>query len=163
MYPHINALQLCYTEATPSLEVSVIPIDLAHQLRDAGLMWRPLPLDFFALPDRDMDDQIYVISDQAAFMQLYNGYPVVAFHGASEWALDYMLLNEVVWMPGERQLREQIELRILPPAPLRLERTSDGYRCTAGPHTIDDPDAESVLALILLQLLRDDTRPIDDR
>ncbi|MBC8161192.1 MAG: hypothetical protein H7Z42_08225 [Roseiflexaceae bacterium] len=140
----------------------MIEIDLAHQLHDAGLVWRPAPLDFFALPDREIDE-IYVISDQSAFLQLYNGYPVVAFHGASEWALDYILLNEVVWMPTEGQLREQIERRIPAAAVLRLERTSDGYRCAAGSHTLDAPTAAAALGLMLLQLLRDDTRPIDDR
>jgi hypothetical protein len=141
----------------------MIQIALAHQLRDAGLIWKPAPLDFFALPDRQMDDEVFVISDQAAFMQLYNGYPVVSFHGSAEWALDYILLNEVVWMPSETQLREQIEQRIPADATFTLERTSQGYRCTIGDQTFSAAAGDAALANALLQLLHNDTRPIDDR
>lgn len=141
----------------------MIAIALAHQLRDAGLVWKPAPLDFFALPDRQMDDDVFVISDQAAFMQLYNGYPVVSFHGSAEWALDYILLNEVVWMPSETQLRQAIEGRISPETPFILQRTPNGYRCTIDKRPFDAPTGDAALAQALLQLLRDDTRPIDDR
>lgn len=141
----------------------MIDIALARQLREAGLVWRPAPRDFFALPDRQMDDDVFVVSDQAAFLQLYNGYPVVAFHGATEWALDYVLLNEVLWLPTETQLREQIEQRIAADAPFRVERTSTGYHCDVADHSFDAADSVSVLALALLQLLQSDSRPIDDR
>ncbi|KAB8144543.1 pilus assembly protein CpaE [Chloroflexia bacterium SDU3-3] len=141
----------------------MISIALARQLRDAGLVWKPAPLDLFALPDRQMDSDIFVISDQAAFLQLYNGYPVVAFHGSSEWALDYVLLTEVVWMPSEGQIRQQIERRIAADAPLAITRTAQGYTCQAGPSQTQAPAAEEALALALLTLLRADHRPIDDR
>ncbi len=145
----------------------MIAVTLAQQLREAGLVWQPAPLDLFALPDRQMDEDVFVVSDQAAFLQLYNGYPVVAFHGASEWALDYVLLNEVVWMPSETQLRQQIEQRIDPGAPIRLDRTGVGYRCTIAVADamveFDGADAESAYARTLLHLLNNDSRPLDDR
>ena len=141
----------------------MIAVLLARQLRDAGLVWRPEPLDFFALPDRQMDEEVFVVSEQAAFMQLYNGYPVVAFHGSTEWALDYVLINEVVWVPSETQLRAQIEHRIAADAPLTVQRTATGYLCDIGTHQTSADDAASALAEALLRLLREDTRPIDDR
>lgn len=145
----------------------MITLTLAQQLRDAGLVWRPVPLDFFALADRQMDDDIFVISDQATFLQLYNGYPVVAFHGSAEWALDHVYLTDVTWLPSEFQLRQQIERRIAAAAPLRLERIAGGYRCETtvadAAHASEAADAEAALALVLLALLRADDRPIDDR
>lgn len=141
----------------------MIEIALAHQLREAGLVWKPAPLDFFALPDRQLDDDVFVISDQAAFLQLLNGYPALSFHGSAEWALDYILLNEVIWMPTETQLREQIEQRIPANSAFLLQRTAKGYSCTINDHTFDATKGDTALALALLQLLHDDTRPIDDR
>lgn len=141
----------------------MIAVTLAQQLRDAGLVWRPVPFDFFALPESMMEEEVFVVSDQAAFLQLYNGYPVVAFHGSTEWALDYVLLNEVVWMPTETQLREQIEQRIAADAPFIVKREAIGYSCDIGTHNLAAEDAATALAQVLLQLLREDTRPIDDR
>ena len=34
---------------------------------------------------------------------------LVTFHGTPEWALDYVLLGEVLWMPGEEQLRSRLQ------------------------------------------------------
>lgn len=141
----------------------MIDIALAHQLRDAGLVWKPAPLDYFALPDRQMDNDVFVISDQAAFLQLLNGYPALSFHGSAEWALDYILLNEVIWMPNETQLREQIEQRIPADAAFALTRTKEGYRCTVGKQQFEAATGEAALGRALLQLLHDDTRPTDDR
>lgn len=141
----------------------MIEITLAHQLRDAGLVWKPAPLDFFAVPGGHMDNDVFVISDQAAFLQLLNGYPALSFHGSAEWALDYILLNEVVWIPTETQLRTQIEQRITVDAPFKLERTGEGYQCTVSTQTFTAASGDAALAQALLQLLHDDTRPIDDR
>ena len=33
----------------------LVPVDLAHRLRAAGLVWHPAPGDRFVLPDRAMD------------------------------------------------------------------------------------------------------------
>ncbi len=139
----------------------MISLDLARRLRQAGLPWQPAEHDLFALPDRQMDGQIFVISAQPALIQLYNSEPVVAFHGSTEWALDYVFLSEVVWLPSEGQLREALARRLGPDAPLRLDRAAQGYRCTfaRGEHLREaaGPDAASAYALALLELLEADS------
>lgn len=86
----------------------MITLSLAKRLKDAGLVWRADVNDFFAIPDRDMDDRVFVISDLMANLGLFRGWPVITFHGTAEWALDYILSTEVVWLPREEQLREAI-------------------------------------------------------
>ena len=39
----------------------VIPLELARQLREAGLVWKPEPGDRFVVPDRDLDE-VFVLS-----------------------------------------------------------------------------------------------------
>jgi hypothetical protein len=110
----------------------MIDLELAGQLRDAGLAWRPAERDTFALPGRDMDDQVFVVSPLPALIQRVNGYPVVAFQASAEWALDYVLLAEALWLPSESQLREAVEDRLPAVTSLSLDRTATGYNCAVG-------------------------------
>ncbi len=82
--------------------------ELATRLKEAGLEWRPGLHDFFCIPDHSLDDRLFVISDMQANLELYRGLPVVTFHGIAEWALDYIMQQEVVWVPSEEQLRERL-------------------------------------------------------
>jgi hypothetical protein len=86
----------------------MISLSLAKRLKEAGLVWQAGVNDYFAIPDRDMDDRIFVLSDLLANLNLLRGWPVVTFHGTAEWALDYILTTEVVWLPREDQLRQLI-------------------------------------------------------
>ena len=56
---------------------------------------------------------------------------MVTFHGAVEWALDYILLGDVIWLPTETQLRELLERYLTPDNQSRLQlyKTGDGYVC----------------------------------
>ena len=47
----------------------VISVNLAIALREAGVAWRPAPGDHFVIPDRDLDDQTFVLSDM--IVQVY--------------------------------------------------------------------------------------------
>lgn len=135
----------------------MISLVLAQQLRQAGLAWHPAERDMFAVPNSPLDQQVFVVSQLTALVQMYNGNPVVTFHGSSEWALDYVLVNEVVWLPSEGQLREDIGRRIGSHAPLRLDRTTEGYRCTLGVGDrvleFDSYNAADTYALALLHIL----------
>ena len=91
-------------------------------------------------------------------IQQYSGQLTITFHGSSEWALDDVVLAEVIWLPSETQRREAIAERIGPDAPLRLDRLPSGYRCQIA-HAermleFDGPGAEDAYALALLALLR---------
>ena len=141
----------------------MISLELAGRLRDAGLRWNPAERDLFALPERDMDDQLFVVSPLPALIQRLNGHSVVAFQASAEWALDYVMLAEVIWMPSEAQLRELLERTMTPDAPLRLERSASGYSCTIGldglPASYERDDAADAYAMALLAVLaRGDSR-----
>ncbi|MCA9875431.1 MAG: hypothetical protein KC441_17290 [Anaerolineales bacterium] len=86
----------------------MLPLALARDLKSAGLVWKPAYNDFFAIPDSDLDDRVFVLTDMMAAQTLLRGWPAITFHGTSEWAMDYILLHEVVWMPSEEQLRQEL-------------------------------------------------------
>lgn len=136
----------------------MIDVELAHKLKSAGLAWEPAEGDSFLIPERGLDDQIFIVNRLTTLIQEYQGDLMVTFHGVSEWALDNVLLAEVVWLPGESQLREAIVTRCGPDAPLRLERTARGYRCQFADADrmveFEAPKAEDAYALGLLSLLR---------
>ncbi len=86
----------------------MISLSLAKRLKKAGLVWQAGVNDFFAIPDRDLDNRIFVVADLLANLNILSGWPAVTFHGTAEWALDYILTTEVVWLPREEQLRQTI-------------------------------------------------------
>jgi hypothetical protein len=109
----------------------MVSLSTAKKLKKAGLEWKPATNDFFAIPDRGFDDKIFVISDMFAYVEKLRGRLAVTFHGMAEWALDYIMVADLIWLPTEAQLREELE-KLLPadgkPA-LNLTSTPDGYIC----------------------------------
>ena len=91
----------------------MISLETARQLKSAGLTWIPGLHDFFAIPDRNMDDRVFVISDMLVTVEFLRGLQMVSFQGASEWALDSLVTSEAVWMPTEAQLRQSLEAALL--------------------------------------------------
>jgi hypothetical protein len=126
----------------------VISLELASRLRDAGLDWRPAPGDRFAVADRDLDDEVFVLSH----MTIEVRGSLIAFNGTTEWALDDLDKDEAIWLPGEDQLRERLGESFY-----RLERVDDGYRVVAAVNgRVDAFDAttpEDAYAQALLRLL----------
>ena len=41
----------------------MISIELARRLRDAGLQWLPAEGDRFMIPDRDLEDHVFSVSE----------------------------------------------------------------------------------------------------
>lgn len=109
----------------------MISLALAQQLKKSGLRWKINKNDFFAVPDRGLDDSVFVISDMTVMVEVVSGALAVTFHGAVEWALDHVEVTELVWLPREDQLREMLEQLLIgqPEPPLVLFSTADGYRC----------------------------------
>lgn len=138
----------------------MLSLTLAEELKKAGLTWTPAKLDFFAIPERGLDDGVYVISDMTVLVEVLNGQLAVTFHGAVEWALDHMLIADLVWLPTETQLREQLEQRLIgePEPALQLISAADGYRCEIhfrGERlTFEAFGASEAYGLALLHLLR---------
>ena len=91
----------------------MISLEKAIELKEAGLNWQPALNDFFAIPERDMNEKIFVISDMLVTIDFLQGIQVVSFQGASEWALDSLVTDETVWLPSDEQLFHAIEAAML--------------------------------------------------
>ena len=135
----------------------MISLQLAQKLKDAGLVWKTSIHDFFAIPDRDLDDKVFVISDLMVTMEILQGWPAMTFHGTAEWAADYIWTHDVVWVPTESQLREELE-RLLPANnQLCLCKKNNLYFCEwqegERPYSVSAPTAAEAYAQALLQIL----------
>jgi hypothetical protein len=135
----------------------VLSISLARALHDAGLQWTPARGDSFVMPGRDMDSDVFVLSDMTIEVHQYPGGPVIGFNGTTEWALDSVEQSEALWLPAEHQLRE-----LLGEAFAGLAPTGDGYRVTLriGGETcgFDGADAAEAYARALLHVLTSQRR-----
>ena len=127
----------------------MISIDLARRLRDAGLEWYPADGDRFYIPDRDLDEHIFSISEMTVDVRQVQGGRQIAFNGAVEWALDAIMEREVVWLPAESQLRV-----LLGDTFVALQRDAAGYHCMTGNDaTFSAPVAADAYGLALLEHL----------
>jgi len=131
----------------------VLSVALARALRDAGLHWTPARGDSFVMPDREMDSDVFVLSDMTIEVHPFPAGPVIGFNGTTEWALDSVEQSEVLWVPAEHQLRE-----LLGDAFAGLAPTGDGYRVTlridGATSGFEGLDPAEAYALALLHLLR---------
>src|SRR3954454_11219495 len=85
----------------------MLSLELALALRAAGIGWHPTPGDAFMVPDHDLDEQVFVLSDMVIqTVEVPDGPAILAFNGTTEWALDSLEAQEAVWLPREDQLRE---------------------------------------------------------
>ena len=131
----------------------MLSLDLAQLLRDAGLRWRPATGDRFVVPDRDMDDDVFVLADMTIEVHDLPEGTVIGFNGTTQWALDDVEKDEAIWLPREDQLRE-----LLGRAFHRLERQGDAYVVVAsieGTETLFGAgEPEEAYGRALLSLLR---------
>jgi hypothetical protein len=130
----------------------MLSLALARALRDAGLTWTPARGDSFVMPDREMDRDVFVLSDMTIEVHQFPAGPVIGFNGTTEWALDSVELSEALWVPAEHQLRE-----LLGDAFAGLAPTGDGYRVTlridGTTSGYDGADPSEAYARALLHLL----------
>ncbi len=130
----------------------MITRELAEALAAAGLVWTPVNGDRFLVPDRDMDDTVFVISDMTIDVVDVPWGALVRFNGTVEWALDSIMQHQVVWLPREDQLRDALGERLV-----RLERLAGGYAAVvhtpAGEESYTDADAERAYARALLSVM----------
>ena len=66
------------------------------------VVWR----DRFWLPDRELDETIFTVSDMVVEVRDLPTGRIFAFNGTTEWALDSVAVADAVWLPREDQLRE---------------------------------------------------------
>lgn len=102
----------------------MISVELARELHEAGLKWRPARYDVFFIPDRGLDDRVFVLADMTIDVQHLAGGASITFNGAVEWSLDSILHADVIWLPTEAQLRGLLGDHLI-----ALRREADGYAC----------------------------------
>jgi hypothetical protein len=130
----------------------VITVELAQRLHAAGLPWTPAPGDRFVIADRGMDDEVFVVSELTIDVYEAPTGRLFRFNGTTEWALDSVEQEAVVWLPHEGQLREALGRRFR-----RLEPVGDGYAVAieqdGAEHRHIDVDPERAYARALLAVL----------
>ena len=86
----------------------MITLETARALRAAmeraQLPWTPSPGDRFVVPDRDFDEP-FIVSEMVIEVRDLPSGRLIRFNGTTEWALDSVSADEVLWVPWEHQLR----------------------------------------------------------
>ncbi len=130
----------------------VLSVATARALHEAGLQWTPARGDSFVIPDRDMDSDVFVLSDMTIEVHRFPAATVIGFNGTTEWALDSVEQSDALWIPAEHQLRG-----LLGDAFAGLAPTGDGYRVTLRVDGVtsgyDGAEPAEAYALALLHLL----------
>lgn len=134
----------------------MIALELATQLKEAGLEWQPALHDFFSVPFPDLEHRVFVLSDMTINQEVLRGWPALTFSGAMEWALDYVLTMEVVWLPTEAQLRQQLIARSQPDemtmtynaGGYELMLSEEGYREHFSADTAEEVYGQALLAVL---------------
>ena len=83
----------------------MISHDLARDLALAGLRWRPVPGDRFAIEADELSDAVFTVSDMTIEVHDHPSGTILGFNGTTEWALDAVTLDQALWYPSEEQLR----------------------------------------------------------
>jgi len=107
--------------------------------------WRPDSGDRFVFADRDLD-QVFVISEMTIEVAELPTGRLIRFNGTTEWALDSMPADEVLWLPREHQLRELVGDRFV-----ALARVPQGWAVTltdGSRHVASDPEDAYALAVL---------------
>jgi hypothetical protein len=130
----------------------MISRDLAERLA-YHLTWEPANGDQFYIPQPEIADSVFTVSDMVVELVTRLGESRFHFNGTVEWALDSVASDEVVWLPREDQLRQ-----LLGDYFLSLDGSSAGFVVTVtGPgrayHTEPRADAADAYALALLHVL----------
>jgi hypothetical protein len=129
----------------------MIGLTLAKRLRASGLAWIPQPGDRFVVPDRGMDEEVFVVSNMVIEVHDAPTGQIIGFNGTTEWALDSLDQRQVLWLPRENQLRELLDQRFV-----RLESVTGGFAVVIdldGERREVDADGESAYARALLVVM----------
>jgi hypothetical protein len=130
----------------------MITVELARRLKDVGLPWKPASGDRFVVADRDMDAEVFVVSQLTIELRDTPAGPIFQFNGTTEWALDSVEQAAVIWLPHEAQLRAALGTAFR-----RLEPLGEGWVVTVERDGREirevDVDAERAYARALLTVL----------
>lgn len=105
----------------------MISTPLARRLRAAGLRWAPVSGDAFQVDEPEFEGDVFTVSEMTIEPHDHPSGTILGFNGTTEWALDSVDLDDVVWLPREDQLRD-----MLGPAFRRLTRTDAAHGSSDG-------------------------------
>ncbi|MFP5282818.1 MAG: pilus assembly protein CpaE [Actinomycetes bacterium] len=117
------------------------------------LTWTPGNGDQFFIPQPEMADSVFTVSDMVVELVVRNGESRFHFNGTVEWALDSVSSTAVTWLPREDQLRALIGDHFL-----SLDASREGFVVTvSGPgrafHTEPEREAADAYGRALLYVL----------
>lgn len=125
----------------------------AARLRLLAPPWSPASGDRFVIPGTDLDD-LFVIAEMTIEAHDVPGGRIIRFNGTTEWALDSIAAEKVLWLPREDQLRTMVG-----DAFSRLERIGDGYAVVLSDGSRHvDTDAERAYARAAIAHLEGNAR-----
>lgn len=78
--------------------------DLRAAMERAGVPWTPAAGDRFFVPDRGFAEP-FIVSEMVIEVRDLPSGRLIRFNGTTEWALDSVAADEVLWVPWEHQLR----------------------------------------------------------
>ncbi len=115
------------------------------------MTWTPSAGDRFMIPNRDLDDQVFSVSDMVVEVHELTTGRLLGFNGTTEWALDSIEQSEVLWLPREEQLRS-----MLGDAFVALQATPGGFVVVVDQDGVEerhiDIDAEGAYARAVLSV-----------
>ena len=86
----------------------MITVETARTLREAmeraEVAWTPTPGDRFLVPDRGFEEP-FIVSEMVIEVRDLPSGRLIRFNGTTEWALDSVPADDVLWIPWEHQLR----------------------------------------------------------
>ena len=133
----------------------MIARELARALQPY-LHWEPRNGDEFFIPQPEIADSVFVVSDMVVELVTRGNDTRFHFNGTVEWALDSVQVGQVTWLPREDQLRS-----LLGDYFLSLDAGPDGFVVTvSGPghatHTSPEREAADAYARALLHVVGHD-------
>ncbi len=139
------------------LHGGVITFDLARELARAGMPWMPASGDRFVIPGKEMDEEVFHVAEMTIEVASHHGEGVVKFNGTTEWALDSIPSDNVLWLPREDQLRDALGQNLV-----ALEHEGNEWIVTYSSggrlERVRDADVECGYARALVAVLRHDSR-----
>jgi hypothetical protein len=138
------------------LHGGMITFDLARDLAAAGMPWMPSSGDRFVIPGKEMDEEVFHVAEMTIEVASHHGEGVVKFNGTTEWALDSIPSDSVLWLPREDQLRDALGQSLV-----ALEHEGNEwivtYKSSDRLARLRDGDVECGYARALVAVLGDDT------
>jgi 5-formaminoimidazole-4-carboxamide-1-beta-D-ribofuranosyl 5'-monophosphate synthetase len=67
--------------------------------------WVPVPGDRFVIAREGLLDDVFMVAEMVVEVGHVAGHGLVRFNGTTEWALDSIAQDDIVWIPREDQLR----------------------------------------------------------